>query len=322
MKRFLCALAVGLALLALAQRGMSGPRVEADPNKLYPITPDVGQWVICAASYMGEDARELARQTIHQLRRRDNLPAYFYDYSEQERKDMENYLQGRKGRKVRIQDQCGVLIGGFKDEKSARDALNDVKRLKMPDLNLGPQKSAYDMTFDPATGRQLKISPFINAFVTRNPTVPRAQQTNADEYKFLKHINSNEEFNLLNNPHSWTLALKDYPGVSSIQAATSSSSLMDKLWGGNKPQDVLGASAATAHNLADTLRKMGFEAYVLHTRRTSYVTVGGFENKDDPKLEETRRKLEQVRDRTTQMARGNDTLQWYAPLFPMRIPKP
>src|SRR5438876_5290453 len=136
MKRFLCALAGALALVAIADRGIAGPRIEADPNKLYPITPEVGPWVISAANYMGPNARQLAQQVVYQLRRRDNLPAYFFDYSEEERKQLADYLKDRpRPGKVRIQDQCGVLIGGFPDPDSARKMLSEVKKLKMPDLD-------------------------------------------------------------------------------------------------------------------------------------------------------------------------------------------
>jgi hypothetical protein len=318
MKRFLCALAGGLALLAITERGVSGPRVEADPSKLYPITPDVGPWVICAASYMGEDARELARQTIHQLRRRDNLPAYFFDYSEQERREMQNYLNGRKG-KVRVQDQCGVLIGGYKDEQSARNALTEVKRLKMPELNLGPQKSAYDMTADPATGRRLKISPFANAFVTRNPMVQRAQEE-PEKDPFLKSLNDGESYSLLRNPKAWTLTVKAYACTTAYTSGGGSNTFLDKLWPSNKTNDVLGASAAQAHELARILRDLGMEAWVLHLRKQSVVTVGGFDGPDDPRLQQTLLKVRAWQERNVKML-GSDPFQILDTPFPMRVPK-
>jgi hypothetical protein len=324
MKRFLCALAGGLALLAITCPGVAGPRVEADPNKLYPITPDVGPWVISAASYMGPNARQLAREVVFQLRRRDNLPAYFYDYSEEEQKKLADYLKDRpppppgKKRWINIQDQCGVLIGGFADQDSARKMLADVKKLKMPDLD----NKCFDSIVNPNDGRIYYMSPFANAFVTRNPTVAHTQQANSENDPSLKPLNANEDYSLLKNKHPWTLAIKDYPGVSMIQSGSASPSFMEKLWSGAKTKDVLGASGATAHNLAETLKKMGFDAYVLHTRRTSIVTVGGFDDKDDPSLEETRVKLERMRQRNMQMANGTDLLQLYQPLIPMRVPKP
>ena len=318
MKRFLCALASGLALFLVAGRGVAGPRVEADPNKLYPITPDVGPWVISAASYVGPNARQLAREVVFQLRRRDNMPAYFFDYSEEERRQLQDYTKDRRGRPghVRIQDQCGVLIGGFPDQDSARKMLADVKKLKMPDLD----DKSFDSFVD-GTGRIIRVSPFVNAFVTRNPTVPHAQQPNNENDPALKALNANEDFSLLRNKHVWTLLVKGYVGVSSIRPASTSSSFTDKLWGGNKSKDVLGAAGATAHNLAEVLKKLGFEAYVLHTRNTSFVTVGGFDGPDDPHLSEMRTKLEQWRKRNVDLARGVDPLQLPEYFLPMRVPK-
>jgi hypothetical protein len=313
-------LAGGLALVVVTSRGVAGPRVEADPNKLYPITPDAGQWVICAASYTGPNARQLAREVVYQLRRRDNLPAYFFDYSEEERKQLHDYMKDRQGRPrhVRIQDQCGVLIGGYSDPDSARKMLPDIKKLKMPDLD----DKSFDSIVD-NTGRIIRISPFVNAFVTRNPTLPRAQPANAENYSALKSLNASEDFSLLKNKHAWTLLVKGYGGTSTIQSVSTSSSFVEKLWGTNS-KDVLGAAGATAHNFAEVLRspQFGFESYVLHTRDKSLVTVGGFDSPDDPRLQETRNKLEQFRRRNIEMARGADQLQLAEFFIPMRVPKP
>lgn len=320
MKRFLGALAGALALVVLTSGVVAGPRVEADPNKMYPITPEAGPWVICAASYVGPNARQLAREVVFQLRRRDNLPAYFFDYSEEERKQLQDYLKDRneRPRHVRIQDQCGVLIGGFSDQDSARKMVDTVRHLKMPDLD----DKSFDSMLDKSTGRIVRISPFVNAFVSRNPTLPRAPQANNETDSALKSLNANEDFSLLKNKHAWTLMVKGYGGLSTIQSGSAPASFTEKLWGGTKSQDVLGAAAKTAHNLADVLKKLGFEAYVLHTRKMSYVTVGGFDSPDDPRLLEMRAKLEQWRKKNVEMARGVDPLQLPEVFIPMRVPKP
>jgi hypothetical protein len=318
MRRLLFALAGGLALLA-GNSVLAGPRVEADPNKMYAITPEVGPWVICAASYMGEDARELARQTVFQLRRRDNLPAYFFDYSEEERRQMQNYLQGRRGH-VRIQNQCGVLVGGYPDEESARKALAEVKRLKIPELDLGPNKVVYDMTIGP-DGRRLAINPFSNAFVTRNPTV-RHGQAAEDKDPFLKQLNSGESFSLLKNPHSYTLAIRSYYGASRYNSTSASSSFLDSLWNTKKSADLLGACGAQAHSTAEALKSLGLgpDVWVLHTRRESIVTLGGFDSPQDPKIQESLDRLEAWRKK---IIAANKSDPFQIALYPllMRVPK-
>jgi hypothetical protein len=39
-----------------------------------------------------------------------------------------------------------------------------------------------------------------------------------------------------------------------------------------------------AHESARVLRRLEFEAYVLHDKTCSYVTVGSFQTKDDPRM--------------------------------------
>jgi hypothetical protein len=50
-----------------------------------------------------------------------------------------------------------------------------------------------------------------------------------------------------------------------------------------------------AHALADALRKSGLEAYVLHTRASSVVTIGGFASANDPRMQETEQALERMK---------------------------
>jgi hypothetical protein len=312
MKRFLAT----LTLLVLAGRGLAGPRVEADPNKLYPITPEVGQWVISAASYMGPNARQMAREVVYQLRRRDNMPAYFFDYSEKEREDLANYLKDRKRPgHVRIQDQCGVLIGGYPDADTARKMLNEVKALKMPDLD----KKSMDAMVNPEDGRIYYVNPFKNAFVTRNPAIPHAQQTTEADGG-LRKLNSAEEYSLFKNPKEWTLAIKSYTGVGAFNSNTSSSSVVGSFWPKSKEKDVLGASGAQAHETARILRGLGMEAWILHTRRESIVCVGGFDGPDDPRLRETANKVNAWREKNIRTM-GSDPFQIPVQLLPMRVPK-
>jgi hypothetical protein len=58
---------------------------------------------------------------------------------------------------------------------------------------------------------------------------------------------------------------------------------MEKM-GFKKSGELLNAAGKQAHEVAEFLRKFGFEAYVLHTEYSSVVTVGGFDGPDDPRL--------------------------------------
>ena len=58
----------------------------------------------------------------------------------------------------------------------------------------------------------------------------------------------------------------------------------DNLKTGGKSGQRVDAAATSAHNLAELLRKAKLDAYVLHTKYTSIVCVGGYDTVDDPAL--------------------------------------
>jgi len=64
---------------------------------------------------------------------------------------------------------------------------------------------------------------------------------------------------------------------------------MEKFSMGRNAGAVLNGNAKAAHMTAEVLRnnQLNFEAYVLHTEFTSYVTIGGFDSQDDPRLTQT-----------------------------------
>ena len=91
----------------------------------------------------------------------------------------------------------------------------------------------------------------------------------------------------------WTLAVQVYRGGSVLQSAGSTpNNFLTKLGTGKDDGERrLEAAAKMAHELAEVLRgkdskksKMRYDAYVLHTKDCSYVTIGGFKAEDDPEL--------------------------------------
>lgn len=319
------------------------PPVEADPKRDYRITPDVGPWVICAASYSGPNAPVLARQLVLQVRQRDKMPAWYFNRGEQERREQQEALNRMREhappdarvRMVRIPDQYAVLIGGYPDIDAANRALKDVKKLKAPELKLGPDITTTDRTIDPQTGKILAINPLASAFVARNPAIPQNQQAKGDD-PFLKSLNSGEEFSLLNCKKPYTLAVKEYHGISTTQPRSGGSAFLEKLGLGGKASDALGASAMQAHEFASLLRTaLKLEAYVLHTRKSSIVAVGGFDSPEDPEMQRVQRQLASLSFKPgaaplAPTAGGKPApkppdaslLQLFSPAIPMRVPRP
>lgn len=330
---------VGLAGLALWAAVNTGYAQDVRPDAQYRITPAAGPWVICAASFMGEQAPQLARDLVLELRsaKYKNQPAYFFSRSDDERRkqneDVERQRQQQLEclktlglgaetplhiRKVRIEEQYAVLIGGYPDLDTAHHALEAVKKLQAP-----PTKFMNSFTRpEPVNGDVQKVNletayvnPFANSFVARNPTVPVQQDKKWDP--FWKVINADETYSLLNCPKHWTLVIKDFQGAAVVQSTRAPSNFLEQLFG-SKSGDMLTASAMQAHEVARVLREMHFEAYVFHTRGYSLVTVGGFEAVDDPRLLQAKRQLANLKLR----AQAGPPIEMYANPLPMEIPRP
>ena len=309
MKRLLCLVVPAVALAGLVVPARADPVAAADP---YAITPDAGPWVICAASYMGEEAANLSHQMAERLRTDYHLAAYVFDRGDAERqKDLEEHRQKEALWQVRLPfrhpqytPNYAVLIGGFADIDAANAALLKVKKLEAPVLKLSSGQEATEEEFmigkRDATHKdtemvRIKVNPLARSFVTHNPTVPvdKAEKPKVDPA--WKELNAPESYSLLKNPKAWTLVVKEYTAPTSIQQQSGPPSLMAKL---TQPDYKLGkameAAGFQAHTLAEFLRnkQIGFDAYVLHTRFSSIVTVGAFDGPDDPELQRTKHRLE------------------------------
>jgi hypothetical protein len=344
MRRLRWLLALGLALGVLTAVGRAAPpRVEADPQKDYPVTPDAGPWLICAASYSGPEAVALARQFVYQVRAKYNLPAYSFNHADEERKRQKEELDriqaqypdqgpGRR-RTIRVEEQCAVLVGGYPDMDKARAALDGIRKLPAPEvkhsngepevqyIKIWGEREEKNKTETREMGRAT-VNPFSHSFVIHNPTVP--QQVQKPKFDpFWEKLNADEEYSLLKAPGAYTLVVKVYQGVSVVRERSWSESLLDKFGlGGNQPGDLLGASALQAHEVAKLLRdpqRFNLKAYVFHTREASIVTVGSFKSPDDPDLDRTRRQIAALSFRTAQ---NTDPIGLMNPPRIIEVPRP
>ncbi|HLJ93270.1 MAG TPA: hypothetical protein VKU02_08780 [Gemmataceae bacterium] len=317
-----------LALSGLAS--IASARVDADPNKEYAVTPAAGPWMIRVTTYVGPEARHLAHQMVLEIRSRFDLPAYVVNWGDEERRKQQQELeQFRKQfpdyqgpiRHTRIQEQCAVLIGGYKDLDAAHRALKDVKKLPAPSseklmavlAQAGPPKQGEDKSLLEGTF----VNPFLDSFVVPNPTVAPEHKADSKNDPFLKKLNAHESYSLLQCKKKWTLIVAAYQGAHTIQPVAAKNEVMtffNNLWGSTSGE-MLEASGQNAHNLADAMHKLGFEAYVLHTRWGSLVTVGGFERADDPHIQEMQRAL-------ASRVRLEQTAQMLPQPVPMEVPRP
>lgn len=348
MKRSLIALA-GLVLLTAP--GAARARVEADPGQDYPVTPAQGPWMICVSSFSGSMAGELAHKLVLELRQDYNLPAFVFNRGAQERKELaelqrrrreqqESFLQERglsldpdqkfHTKTYRVEDQFAVLVGGYPDADVAHAALQQIRKQAPP--RSVPRDTVFHGTGDETGNSKGKLEsayvhPFLTAFVTRNPTVTQAQVRGPDP--LLKKWNEGESFSLLECPQPWTLVVKVYSAPTVWKSKTEDSGSLTKIWDklfGKDQGNQLVACAVNAHNLAEGLRKLKFDAYVLHTRTNSIVTVGGFASQDDPRIETVKQTLSQcqfgVQGAAGVPAGLESAVQLMARPIPMQVPRP
>jgi hypothetical protein len=318
MKRWLLSPVVALALAAAVQ---AAPQVEADPNKDYPIDTQAGSHVVVAATYKGDDAANLARQLVYHLRKVHNLPAYFnYNHADANRAQLEADKKRWKEQypdapfrhePIVLEDQYSVLIGGFDSFVSASDfvkyQLKNDKLFPLPPLKLDNGHDPYDRAYINVTEhgitvlKKLPLSPYASSFASRNPALGAAGKV-LDP--LLIKLNAEEDYSLFKCPAPWTMAVQSYGGSAAYVPITQKDpqqpsmvgSFVEKLWGGDKPTgEALNGAAMQAHETAEVLRKLGFDAYVLHTRHYSIVTVGGFNGPRDPAMIRTADRLAELK---------------------------
>jgi hypothetical protein len=345
------------ALVAFAGTGTRLAAIDTDPSKDYKVTPEAGTWMICAACYVGPQAPELAHELIMEIRSRFNLPAWVINRGEEERRKQEEEIQRLeklatnpkirpdlimtrnpydpsqthwdplRHMRRRIDDQCAVLVGGYKDMETASRALKDFKKLQPSSERLMPvlTQMVPKQSPDGQAGSEIQIAhanPFANSFVTRNPAVPNEQPTQKGPDPLWKKLNAHESYSLLKNRKNWTLVVAVFQGLQVIEPTKEvDASWMEKLkvWNNlfdSSQGEMLDASGHNAHLLAEALRKLpkgGYEAYVLHTRWGSIVTVGGFDRVDDPQMKQFQQAL------STGLRLGQD-VHFLQQFMPMEVP--
>jgi hypothetical protein len=339
MRRLLVAPALVLALALWAGPGDAQPLPAPDMNQDIAVTPQAGPWLICAASYSGPNAPYLARQLALQARDRHHLNAYVFNHADEERRRLRAEFERMQAlhpdvpmrrKTVRLEEQCAVLLGGYPDDGAASAALKAVRALPLPELKLPTGEPAYDYMLlsvpDPEKkGMALQrapVNPFTTAFVIRNPTVPQQQERPKFDPAWAK-LNAGEDYSLLKCPRRYTLVVKEYLGNTVVQPHTGVSGFMDMLGLGNRMGEGLRGAGKQAHALAKFLRDpgLGFKAYVLHTRNSSLVTVGEFDQVNGEEMQRLQRQIASLKFSAGGHG-GPDPIGLMAHPAPMEVPRP
>jgi hypothetical protein len=341
MRRLLVAPALVLALALWAGPGDAQPPAAADINQDLAVTPQAGAWLICAASYSGPNAPYLARQLALQIHQRHGLNAYVFNHADEERRKIREEFERAQAlhpdvpmrrRTVRLEEQCAVLVGGYKDSEAAAAALKKIRTLPLPELKLPTGEPAYDYMLTTVPDPQKKgmtlqrtpVNPFTTAIAIPNPTIPQ-QQAKPKFDPFWTKLNAYEDYSLLKCPKRYTLVVKEYLGNTVVQPHSGVSGFMDMLGLGNKLGSGLSGAGKQAHALAEFLRQpgLGLKAYVLHTRYNSLVTVGEFDELNGEEMQRLQRQIARLRfsaDRNNPNA--PDPIGLMANPAPMEVPRP
>src|SRR5437868_4497453 len=249
MRRLLVAPALVLALALWSAPGDAQPPAAPDINQDLAVTPQAGAWLICAASYSGPNAPYLARQLALQVRQRHGINAYVFNHADEERRKIREELERAQAlhpdvpmrrRTVRLEEQCAVLVGGYKDSEAAAAALKNIRTLPLPELKLPTGEPAYDYMLTTVPDPQKKgmtlqrtpVNPFTTAIAIPNPTVPQQQAKPKFDPAWTK-LNAYEKYSLLKCPKRYTLVVKEYLGNTVVQPHTGVSGFMDMLGLGN-----------------------------------------------------------------------------------------
>lgn len=289
-----------------------------DPNADIAVQDAHGPWMVLVHWYTGQDAPKMAREFVLELRNAYKLPAYVFNRGADERKKEYERLKGileqqqtfrnahpdmvhvpGRVKTMKIEDQCAVLVGGYKDDVAARKALDRIRELKPPNPERVKLATKFYQQSDPKTGQQRKaelvyINPFSKAMVVRNPAAKHDQRP-ADwdkiDINVLKKLNRDEPFSLLECKKSFTLAIKQFHTPTTVQPASATGKFLETLGLGKASQRV-DTAALNAHNMAEYMRTTKkLDAYVLHTKFASIVTVGAYDSPDDPNLRAMQRQL-------------------------------
>jgi hypothetical protein len=257
-------------------------KVEADPNKTYPLTDANGPWMILATVFRGEDAERQAQQLVYELRKKYKLEAYshvhVFDYTKYGRTWGVNADGSASVMWQAREDdvkEIAVMVGNFSslDDDRAIDTLKKVKEIEPQSLRTDEAKSTQVFAdLRQAMHTKKKKGPMGAAFVVTNPLLPPEYFNSAGLDKLVLEMNKEVPHSLLDCPGKYSLKVATFTGTAAIDQLKIRDTSHVKKMG-----YTLDEAAENAHKLTETLRRQGYEAYEFHEREQSIVTVGSFD---------------------------------------------
>lgn len=298
----------GLLLLAVsnahAQILKAPKKLETDASKTYVVTKKNGPWMIMVTSLRGNpndpqsvtNAHKAAHELVLELRKK-GIPAWTHE-QKGELEEIASYDRNGKSVKRFVASQRNricVLAGEYASIDVDENDSTKKKHAKIAQDTLAwmqkyhPKALAANGNFKPTPGRP---GPLSRAFLTLNPlfTEDEIQQMAYDKDPLLKQLNGGQNFSLLSNSGRYSLIIATFQGKSKHVIATGEKQERDEtvkfdmLFDKEGKNLSLDKAAKSAWTLVHLLRNEGHEAYVFHERFRSVVTVGGFNDPNDPRI--------------------------------------
>lgn len=276
------------------RQAMPQKRVPADPDADYSLTEKNGPWLIMAASFNGEAGAQEARELVHELRSKFNLPAYYYAMEfkfddERPGRGLDDYgapIRRRYQRGSEVQEHA-VLVGEFPaiDDPEAQRMLQQIKTmqpktLEAPDGELTSQSLAgVRQTYrylKQRVGKKVTEGPMGHAFMARNPLMPKEYFAPRGVDPEVAKWNAEVEHSLLDCPGKYSVKVATFRGRTLLKSANDDIEDKPRMRAADA-EDPLIVGAQNAHTLTVALREKGWQAFEFHDRHESYVTVGSFD---------------------------------------------
>jgi hypothetical protein len=261
----------------------------------YSLTQENGPWLIVAASFTGAGAEEQAQQLADELSSQYRMAAYIHQMNFKQGEDAPGRGLDEYGAHIRRRYQrdevreLAVLVGDFTsiDDPNAQKALDDIKAMQPKALAVDADKTAQTMAkvrqFEEAilkkVGKSRNRGPMGQAFLTRNPLLPREFFVPKGVDPFVTKMNSGVEHSLLDCPGRYTIRIATFRGKTMLQTSANLPPEQQSFWNRKKVDEdnPLIEAAENAHLLTEELRSHGWEAYEFHDRTESVVTIGSFD---------------------------------------------
>jgi hypothetical protein len=303
-------------------RSADPTRAVADPKPVYKyeLKPEHPEYLVYVKAYQAQKAgdesgvaKELAEGLAEYIRTECKLYAFVHERGWLQRRERDkekeavikairdyytpqgwsedaiNAVIRREVKMARIPDEYVVYVAPGKGTlKTYDEALAFAKYVhKLP----APPARFCDALFvgadrDAAKKTGERTNPFENAIPGRNPTLPKKEQvaqTPKAELEFLGNLNAGQPYSLIHKTKKpVTLVVQSYGSKQGVGQLVKPGEVIRT--SGTANGEMLERAAQQANSLAEALRKMKYDAYVLHTRFESFVCIGEYDSKEDDKL--------------------------------------